>query len=96
MPNARRGHRGVLRALAILFVALVASSLVFERHASAVGDPTLIWETHKTEHFHVHSHKRLRPIALRVAEICETVHTRLKDPMGWRSEERRVGKECCR
>ncbi|MBI2392433.1 MAG: PD40 domain-containing protein [Deltaproteobacteria bacterium] len=78
----RTGTRG--RVLATLLAAIVAVAwLAVARDARAVGDPSLVWQTFQTQHFRVHHHKRLESIAKRVAEVCEDVHGRLVQPLGW-------------
>jgi hypothetical protein len=75
--------RHLLAAFALLLCALLLT-----RDADAVGDPGLVWETHTTEHFQVHAHSGLRPIAKRVAEVAENVHRILSPELGWQPKER--------
>jgi len=72
----------------LVAVALAVCALLLVRDASALGDPGLVWETHTTEHFAVHAHTGLRPIAKRVAEVAEHVHRTLSPELGWAPRER--------
>lgn len=87
--NTRRRRRTVRGARLRAFVACVTALVAFAvaRDASAVGDPTLVWETWKTKHFEVHAHSGLRPMAKRIAEICEDVNARLAPVMAFEPKE---------
>ncbi len=74
--------------LALAAVALVVVVLFFARDARTLGLPGLVWETHTTKHFQVHANSGLRPIAKRVAEVAENVHTTLSPELGWQPKQR--------
>lgn len=77
-PGRARGRLAFAAAFATLALALFAS-----RGARAAGDPYLVWRTIETAHFRVHYPTTVEPIADRVAELAESVHTRLVPVLGW-------------
>jgi len=77
----------VIRRVLAVIACFAMVLLAVPRDARAVGDPTLLWQTYETTHFRIHHHKRLEAVAKRVAEVCEDVHSRLVQPMGWAPKE---------
>ncbi len=47
------------------------------------GDPDLVFSTIETEHFRIHFHQGLEPVARQAATIFEEVHTELTIMFGW-------------
>jgi hypothetical protein len=47
-----------------------------------VSDPSLEYWTLETARFHIHYEKGLEPVAVRVAELCESIHAELSASMG--------------
>jgi hypothetical protein len=80
----RRGSRTVR---ALLAGALGLASLSFADRAVA-GDPDLVWITIHTKHFDVHSTTTVEPVARKIAEVAEDVHTRLAPQLAWEPRER--------
>ena len=78
MIPSRSSIRARLAGLAIGAACLFAAA-----PAGATGDPSLVWYTLKTKHFHITYPAPLEPVARRVAEVSETAHERLKGPLGY-------------
>lgn len=72
-------------AVAMLLVAVL--SLTATRSATA-GDPTLGWRTIETEHFIIHYHEPLGPMARRTALYCEQAHAVLAPLLDWEPAQR--------
>ncbi len=72
-----------LFALAILlFVAFAA------RPTRAANDPDLAWFSIKTTHFTINYHSGEELIARHVADLAESIYTRLTPAVGWEPSER--------
>jgi hypothetical protein len=71
-----------LLALAIALVALTLSA------PAVAGDPTVGWQTMETDHFIIHYHEPLEPMARRVALYCEQAHAILAPLLDWEPAER--------
>lgn len=65
---------GGVRWSSLLVVAAVATSAGAEGARAQGRDPRLRWHTLTTEHFVVHYHTPLLPLAQRSAALCEEVH----------------------
>ena len=63
--------------------SIVLLVLSFSVPASAVSDPTLLWEEIETTHFRVAYYSGEYEIAVRVAELAESILTRLAPAVGW-------------
>jgi hypothetical protein len=72
--------KGRATAFALAVFALISSSLP---KAALAGDPYLPFYTLEAPHFRVHYHAGLEPIAQKVANIAEDVHSRLTRQLGW-------------
>ncbi|MCP4133470.1 MAG: BamA/TamA family outer membrane protein [bacterium] len=46
-------------------------------------DPSLEWKSIKTEHFWIHYHQGLEPLAVRLSVISEKVHKKMSAQVGW-------------
>lgn len=66
----------IRRVLLTLIVAAAA-------HAASEFPPHYRWQTLATEHFLVHFHDELEPVARRAAAIAEATHARLAPAMKW-------------
>ncbi|MEM9695915.1 MAG: hypothetical protein AAGA56_25450, partial [Myxococcota bacterium] len=58
--------------------------------AHAANDPNLDYWTIETQHFRIHYERRLEPTAVRLAQLCETIHDRLVGPLGYTPERTEV------
>lgn len=70
-------------ARAALALALVLLTLLVSRTARAAGDPDLDWWTYETDHFRVHHHRDIAPVAERLATLAEAIYGRVTDAMGY-------------
>lgn len=70
-------------ARAALRVVVALAIVAAGRPARADGDPDLDWYTLETAHFRVTYPSSIEPIAERVAALAETVHARLREPLGY-------------
>ncbi len=75
-----------LRIAIAALIVLVASS--FSAPASAAGDPKLLWEALETDHFRVSYYSGEYEIAVRVADLAESILGRLAPAVGWPPSER--------
>lgn len=58
------------------------------------ADPSLVWYTLTTEHFHVHYHDDGGLFARRAAAFCEEAYTALTRGLGWRARQGRIHVVC--
>jgi hypothetical protein len=68
---------------AIGLIALCVLLFAWPPKAYAAGDPDLDWWTIETQHFRIHYERGLEPLAERLAELSEQIHTRLIEPLGY-------------
>ena len=80
-PARASGAPGLRAALLALWAALTL--LIAPLPARAANDPDLEWWTYETEHFRVHHHRDLAPVAERVALLSETIYGRIGDALGY-------------
>ncbi len=85
-PSVLASRARVVRGFAAL--AFVLLTLLWPRGAAAVGDPSLVWQTFTTPHFQIHHHKGIEDIARRLADVAESVHTRMSPVLGWEPKQR--------
>jgi hypothetical protein len=62
-----------------LFAALLAAP----GQARAQQDPRLRWSTLSTEHFRIHYHQGIEPVARKAAQVAEAAFDRLVPALGW-------------
>jgi hypothetical protein len=75
--------------LRLVFVAIVAACVamgVGGGMARAANDPRLLWRTVETPHFRINFYSGTEDLALRVADLCESVHARLLPSVGFRAK----------
>ncbi len=85
MPTVESSCSARKRAV---WAALVATCVaLFSSEARAAGDPYLRWYTVETPHFRIHYHSGLDWHAQRLANLAETIHTRLVPHLGWDPKE---------
>lgn len=68
-------------------MALVAAT-VAGLSAARAGDPDQVWKTIESEHFVIHYHEPLGPVARRLASLAERAHRTLTSAMRSRPTER--------
>ncbi len=73
--------RRILALVSALFALVLSTPAV-------AGDPTVGWHTVETEHFIIHYHEPLGPMAQRVALYCEQSHAVLAPLLDWEPAER--------
>lgn len=74
MPSRHRGPP---------VAALIALAAVLLSAGARAGDPDLVFQTIHTEHFNIHFHQGLEPMARTLATVAEEVHARLTILLGW-------------
>lgn len=67
---------------------LALSVLAFAGAAGAAGNPRLRWKQIETPHFRVTFYASEEEIALRVADLAESIHARLVPAVGWAPSEK--------
>jgi hypothetical protein len=73
----------------IATIALIVSvTLLFSVPAGATSDPSLLWECIETEHFRVTYYSGEYEMAVRIAELAESILARLAPAVGWPPSER--------
>ena len=65
----------------------VVLTLGLAPRADAANDPNILWQTIETPHFRIHFPSQGRPVAERVADLAEDIHTRLVPAVGWKPSE---------
>jgi hypothetical protein len=63
--------------------SIVLLVLLFSVPAGAINDPSLLWEEVETQHFRVSYYSGEYEIAVRVAELAESILMRLGPAVGW-------------
>ncbi len=76
-----------IKHIVLLFSVLVGTASNFS-FAALTQDPSLNWKTLYTEHFEIHFHEGETPLAKRVGNIAESVHTRLTSSLNWTPRQR--------
>jgi hypothetical protein len=77
-----RRARHACHVRALFALALFVAAFLSAPRAHAVSDPSLEYWTLETARFHIHYEKGLEPVAVRVAELCESIHAELSASMG--------------
>lgn len=80
----------IARFLRLVFVAIVAACVAMGAGggmARAANDPRLLWRTVETPHFRINFYSGTEDLALRVADLCESVHARLLPSVGFAPSE---------
>ncbi len=75
-----------MRRIAIIALFILAV-LPFSAPASAASDPGLLWESLETEHFRISFYSGEYEIAVRVADLAESILARLAPAVGWPPSE---------
>jgi Tol biopolymer transport system component len=90
--DRRSNAAGIVARLAVrrfsIFALTILALLSFSNAASAVSDPRLLWEKVETEHFRIHYYSGEYEIAVRVADLAESILARLAPAVGWPPSER--------
>jgi hypothetical protein len=68
--------------------ATVAALVVTSPAQAASTDPDLRWRTLTTEHFHIHFHQGIEPVADEFAGMVEEVYDRMTEEMAWEPRRR--------
>ncbi|MBX3192843.1 MAG: PD40 domain-containing protein [Labilithrix sp.] len=71
--------------LAILVIAMICA---FSPRARAASDPALAWYTIETPHFRITYHSGVEEVAQHVANICEDIHDKTRETVGWTPGEK--------
>lgn len=82
-PNALLCSPAPVRRPKSSVIALACALGVLSAHARAANDPTIDWKTLETPHFRVNYYTGEKEIAERIADVAESVYTRLVPAIGW-------------
>ncbi|MDH5728826.1 MAG: hypothetical protein OEZ58_07525 [Gammaproteobacteria bacterium] len=69
----------VTQSLAGLFLFFIFQATI----QAAAYDPRLQWQTMETEHFYIHFHDGLQPLAQRLAPMAENIHIEVTNYFSW-------------
>jgi hypothetical protein len=80
--------RRLVRFLAVVVAAVTCAGVgPGGGVARAANDPRLLWRTVETEHFRINFYSGTEDLALRMADLCESVHARLQPAVGFAPSE---------
>ena len=81
-------ERGTTRTTFIGIIALSFTAILASARPAAAGDPDIVYETIRTEHFNIHYQEELEHTARRIASIAEEVFEDLTILFRWQVKKR--------
>ncbi len=76
------------RLISLIILILISYRAPHKTEAAQYFDPAFKWKSLKTEHFWIHYHQGLEPVALKMTELAESVHRELVREIGWKPSMR--------